>query len=61
MQNNNSRERDSNHHSSSGSHSHSVTMNMREKEEYIESFNFPFCDLTDKYEKVTKIGQGTFG
>ncbi|KAJ8958101.1 hypothetical protein NQ318_006029 [Aromia moschata] len=62
MQNNNSRERENNHHSSgSSSHPHSVMMNMREKEKYIENFNFPYCDLTTKYEKVTKIGQGTFG
>lgn len=23
--------------------------------------NFPFCDESSKYEKVAKIGQGTFG
>ncbi|XP_022644734.1 cyclin-dependent kinase 9-like [Varroa jacobsoni] len=27
----------------------------------IDDFNFPFCDDINKYEKVTKIGQGTFG
>lgn len=58
MQNNNPRE--NSHHGSSGSHSHNL-LNMREKEKYIENFNFPYCDLTQKYEKVTKIGQGTFG
>lgn len=58
MQNNNTRERENNHQSSS---SHNMVMNMREKEKYIESFNFPFCDVTTKYEKVAKIGQGTFG
>lgn len=57
MQNN---PRENNHHGSSGSHTHNI-MNMREKEKYIENFNFPYCDLTQKYEKVTKIGQGTFG
>ncbi|CAH1108104.1 unnamed protein product [Psylliodes chrysocephalus] len=57
---NNTRDRDTNH-SSSGTHTHSTVMNMRDKEKYIEEFNFPFCDLTSKYEKVTKIGQGTFG
>nr|CAI5826983.1 unnamed protein product [Callosobruchus analis] len=59
MQNNsNSRDRENNHHSSS---SHPHVMNMREKEKYIETFSFPYCDLTTKYEKVAKIGQGTFG
>lgn len=27
----------------------------------IVDFSFPFCDDITKYEKVTKIGQGTFG
>ncbi|CAH1372703.1 hypothetical protein MTP99_014174 [Tenebrio molitor] len=45
----------------SSSHPQSVMMNMREKEKYIETFSFPFCDESDKYEKIAKIGQGTFG
>ncbi|KAJ8981246.1 hypothetical protein NQ317_005761 [Molorchus minor] len=69
MQNSNprgERERDTrDHHASSSSsgssHPHFVVMNMREKEKYIENFGFPYCDLTSKYEKVAKIGQGTFG
>jgi len=36
-------------------------MNTKEKEKYIESFVFPFCAEAGKYEKVAKIGQGTFG
>ncbi|XP_043462934.1 cyclin-dependent kinase 9-like [Leptopilina heterotoma] len=36
-------------------------MNIKEREKYIEEFNFPFCDESSKYEKVAKIGQGTFG
>ncbi|XP_023223113.1 cyclin-dependent kinase 9-like [Centruroides sculpturatus] len=27
----------------------------------IEGFDFPFCDEVTKYEKIAKIGQGTFG
>lgn len=36
-------------------------MNTKEKEKYIEVFDFPFCDESAKHEKVAKIGQGTFG
>lgn len=36
-------------------------MNPKEKEKYIEEFDFPHCDESTKYEKVAKIGQGTFG
>lgn len=36
-------------------------MNTKEKEKYIEEFEFPHCDESSKYEKVAKIGQGTFG
>lgn len=31
------------------------------KQQYIEEYMFPFCDESNKYEKVSKIGQGTFG
>lgn len=55
MQNN---PREINHHGASPSYN---LLNMRDKEKYIENFNFSYCDLTQKYEKVTKIGQGTFG
>ncbi|XP_019876610.1 cyclin-dependent kinase 9 [Aethina tumida] len=51
MQNNNARERTG----------YQQVMSIREKEKYIENFNFPFCDESSKYEKVAKIGQGTFG
>lgn len=36
-------------------------MNIKEKEKYIEEYEFQFCDEASKYEKVAKIGQGTFG
>uniref|UniRef100_A0A1B6MLL6 Protein kinase domain-containing protein n=1 Tax=Graphocephala atropunctata TaxID=36148 RepID=A0A1B6MLL6_9HEMI len=39
----------------------STIMNSKEKEKYIEEFDFPFCDEATKYEKIAKIGQGTFG
>lgn len=42
-------------------HMHAITMNTKEKEKYIEEFDFPYCDESSKYEKVAKIGQGTFG
>ncbi|CAB3367555.1 Hypothetical predicted protein [Cloeon dipterum] len=33
---------------------------MKDREKYIETFNFPYCNNVGKYEKVVKIGQGTF-
>ncbi|XP_022185189.1 cyclin-dependent kinase 9 isoform X1 [Nilaparvata lugens] len=41
--------------------SDTTQMNIKDKEKYIEEFNFPFCDEASKYEKIAKIGQGTFG
>ncbi|XP_022165670.1 cyclin-dependent kinase 9 [Myzus persicae] len=39
-----------------------LQMNMaREREKYLEEFNFPFCEAATKFEKLAKIGQGTFG
>ena len=32
-----------------------------ETQTYIENFDFPFCDEVSKYERISKIGQGTFG
>ncbi|ERL90700.1 hypothetical protein D910_08047 [Dendroctonus ponderosae] len=48
----------SKHHSS---HHSSITMSMRDKEKYIETFSFPYCEEATKYQTVAKIGQGTFG
>uniref|UniRef100_A0A1A9ZE34 Protein kinase domain-containing protein n=1 Tax=Glossina pallidipes TaxID=7398 RepID=A0A1A9ZE34_GLOPL len=36
-------------------------MSMFDKQKYIEDYDFPYCDESSKYEKVAKIGQGTFG
>jgi len=33
----------------------------REREKYLEEFNFSFCNDATKFEKLAKIGQGTFG
>jgi len=27
----------------------------------LEEYNFPFCEAATKFEKLAKIGQGTFG
>jgi cyclin-dependent kinase 9 len=39
----------------------STIMNTKEKEKYIEEFDFAYCDEATKYEKVAKVGKGTFG
>ena len=36
-------------------------MTPQEKDKYVEKYDFPYCAKVDKYEKMTKIGQGTFG
>lgn len=52
----------SNTTSSSASGSNSlVKTNIHAKRRYIEAYDFPFCEESSKYEKVAKIGQGTFG
>lgn len=38
-----------------------VKTNIAAKRRYIEAYDFPFCEESSKYEKVAKIGQGTFG
>ncbi|KAL7293358.1 hypothetical protein TKK_0013127 [Trichogramma kaykai] len=38
-----------------------IRMSQKEKDKYMEEFNFPYCEESSKYEKVAKIGQGTFG
>jgi len=32
-----------------------------DRDKYLEKYDFPFCARIDKYEKIAKIGQGTFG
>lgn len=41
--------------------SSSRCLTLLEKQKYIEDYDFPYCDESNKYEKVAKIGQGTFG
>uniref|UniRef100_T1GM82 Protein kinase domain-containing protein n=1 Tax=Megaselia scalaris TaxID=36166 RepID=T1GM82_MEGSC len=36
-------------------------LTLAEKQKYIENYDFKYCDESSKYEKVAKIGQGTFG
>jgi len=36
-------------------------LKLAEKQKYIAEYAFPYCDLSSKYEKIAKIGQGTFG
>ena len=33
----------------------------QDRDRYIEKYDFPHCARVDKYEKIAKIGQGTFG
>lgn len=36
-------------------------MNPKDREKFLEELEFPYCDEVNKYEKMAKIGQGTFG
>ena len=36
-------------------------MNPKDREKFYDELEFPFCDEVNKYEKMAKIGQGTFG
>lgn len=38
-----------------------TSMNPKDREKFLEELEFPFCDEVNKYEKMAKIGQGTFG
>ena len=49
------------HGSHSGHHQSNAALAAQEKERYIEKYDFPYCARVDKYEKIAKIGQGTFG
>ena len=52
-----SRSSSSAHGNSSSSHANKTA----DIDKYLEKFDFKFCARVDKYEKMTKIGQGTFG
>ena len=32
-----------------------------QKQKYMASFDFPFCEVVSKYDFVMKIGHGTYG
>ena len=49
------------HQQSSGNHQPSPASIAADKERYIDKYDFPYCARIDKYEKIAKIGQGTFG
>lgn len=51
----------SNASTSTTSSTKAIPTNLAAKQRYIESYDFPNCDESSKYEKVAKIGQGTFG
>ena len=36
-------------------------MNPKDREKFLDELEFPYCDEVNKYEKMAKIGQGTFG
>ena len=38
-----------------------TSMNPKDREKFLEDLEFPYCDEVNKYEKMAKIGQGTFG
>ena len=42
-------------------HQSNAALMAQDKDRYIEKYDFPFCARVDKYEKIAKIGQGTFG
>lgn len=38
-----------------------TSMNPKDREKFFDELDFPYCDEVGKYEKMAKIGQGTFG
>lgn len=52
------------HHSfsrSSDSAEAASGISYRRDTSYDDNFNYPYCQDINKYEKLCKIGQGTFG
>lgn len=37
------------------------TMSLQEKKDYLAAYKVPFTNDYDMYDKIRKIGQGTFG
>ena len=48
-------------HSNTSSQAMYIAQVAQERDRYIEKYEFPYCARIDMYEKIAKIGQGTFG
>lgn len=57
----NSSHSQSNNNNASNDNPATGSQTMLANYKYIENYNFPYLDDSRKYEKVKKIGHGTFG